>query len=82
MLSPFEHKDGCSYGGRHLNARGFRFSTLRGGTAVQACRLVSYALSEHLSGGDHLHSGTVVGKLEGDRGLTLGFVDFGCGTGR
>jgi ribulose-bisphosphate carboxylase large chain len=28
-----------------------------------------------LSGGDHLHSGTVVGKLEGDREITLGFVD-------
>ena len=28
-----------------------------------------------LSGGDHLHAGTVVGKLEGDRGATLGFVD-------
>jgi ribulose-bisphosphate carboxylase large chain len=28
-----------------------------------------------LSGGDHLHSGTVVGKLEGDRNFTLGFVD-------
>ena len=28
-----------------------------------------------LSGGDHLHSGTVVGKLEGDRAPTLGFVD-------
>ena len=28
-----------------------------------------------MSGGDHLHSGTVVGKLEGDREVTLGFVD-------
>ena len=28
-----------------------------------------------MSGGDHLHSGTVVGKLEGDRDITLGFVD-------
>ena len=28
-----------------------------------------------LSGGDHLHAGTVVGKLEGDREITLGFVD-------
>ncbi|PSO47683.1 MAG: ribulose-bisphosphate carboxylase large subunit [Cyanobacteria bacterium SW_9_44_58] len=28
-----------------------------------------------MSGGDHLHAGTVVGKLEGDRALTLGFVD-------
>ncbi|HKJ88056.1 MAG TPA: form I ribulose bisphosphate carboxylase large subunit [Gammaproteobacteria bacterium] len=28
-----------------------------------------------LSGGDHLHAGTVVGKLEGDRASTLGFVD-------
>jgi len=28
-----------------------------------------------LSGGDHLHSGTVVGKLEGDRDATLGWID-------
>ncbi len=28
-----------------------------------------------MSGGDHLHSGTVVGKLEGERGITMGFVD-------
>jgi ribulose-bisphosphate carboxylase large chain len=28
-----------------------------------------------LAGGDHLHSGTVVGKLEGDRAATLGVVD-------
>nr|YP_009546220.1 ribulose-1,5-bisphosphate carboxylase/oxygenase large subunit [Gloeochaete wittrockiana]ASQ40281.1 ribulose-1,5-bisphosphate carboxylase/oxygenase large subunit [Gloeochaete wittrockiana] len=28
-----------------------------------------------MSGGDHLHSGTVVGKLEGDRAATLGFID-------
>ena len=28
-----------------------------------------------LAGGDHLHSGTVVGKLEGDRETTLGVVD-------
>jgi ribulose 1,5-bisphosphate carboxylase large subunit-like protein len=28
-----------------------------------------------LSGGDHIHAGTVVGKLEGDRESTLGFVD-------
>jgi len=28
-----------------------------------------------LSGGDHLHTGTVVGKLEGDRASTMGFVD-------
>jgi len=26
-----------------------------------------------MSGGDHLHSGTVVGKL-GERGITMGFV--------
>jgi ribulose-bisphosphate carboxylase large chain len=26
-----------------------------------------------MSGGDHLHSGTVVGKLEGEREITLGF---------
>ena len=28
-----------------------------------------------LMGGDHLHSGTVVGKLEGDRAATLGWID-------
>src|SRR6266700_1861807 len=28
-----------------------------------------------LAGGDHLHSGTVVGKLEGDREATLGVLD-------
>jgi len=28
-----------------------------------------------LAGGDHLHTGTVVGKLEGDRQTTLGVVD-------
>ena len=33
------------------------------------------AKSLRLSGGDHLHSGTVVGKLEGEREVTLGFVD-------
>ena len=36
-------------------------------------RVLAKAL--RLSGGDHLHSGTVVGKLEGDREVTLGFVD-------
>jgi ribulose-bisphosphate carboxylase large chain len=33
------------------------------------------AKSLRMSGGDHLHSGTVVGKLDGDRAITLGFVD-------
>ncbi|KAI9086731.1 hypothetical protein K1719_031325 [Acacia pycnantha] len=28
-----------------------------------------------LSGGDHIHAGTVVGKLEGEREITLSFVD-------
>lgn len=28
-----------------------------------------------LSGGDHIHTGTVVGKLEGERASTMGFVD-------
>jgi ribulose-bisphosphate carboxylase large chain len=28
-----------------------------------------------MAGGDHLHVGTVVGKLEGDRATTLGVVD-------
>ncbi|KAF1876731.1 hypothetical protein Lal_00031546 [Lupinus albus] len=36
-------------------------------------RVIAKAL--HLSGGDHIHSGTVVGKLEGEREITLGFVD-------
>ncbi|CAN6445158.1 unnamed protein product [Victoria cruziana] len=29
----------------------------------------------HMSGGDHIHSGTIVGKLEGEQDVTLGFVD-------
>jgi ribulose-bisphosphate carboxylase large chain len=36
-------------------------------------RVLAKAL--RLSGGDHIHAGTVVGKLEGDRESTLGFVD-------
>ncbi|MBA0742194.1 hypothetical protein Gogos_015276 [Gossypium gossypioides] len=28
-----------------------------------------------MSGGDHIHAGTVVGRLEGERDITLGFVD-------
>ncbi|PHU11561.1 Ribulose bisphosphate carboxylase large chain [Capsicum chinense] len=28
-----------------------------------------------MSGGDHIHAGTVVGKLEGESDITLGFVD-------
>jgi ribulose-bisphosphate carboxylase large chain len=36
-------------------------------------RVLTKAL--RLSGGDHLHSGTVVGKLEGDRKATLGWID-------
>ncbi|MEB3337109.1 MAG: RuBisCO large subunit C-terminal-like domain-containing protein, partial [Leptolyngbyaceae bacterium] len=28
-----------------------------------------------MSGGDHIHTGTVVGKLEGDKAITMGFVD-------
>ncbi|PHT76209.1 Photosystem II CP47 reaction center protein [Capsicum annuum] len=28
-----------------------------------------------MSGGDHIHAGTIVGKLEGERDITLGFVD-------
>ncbi|CAI9272095.1 unnamed protein product [Lactuca saligna] len=31
-----------------------------------------------MSGGDHIHSGTVVGKLEGEIEITLGFVDLLC----
>ncbi|KAJ1253761.1 hypothetical protein BS78_K192800 [Paspalum vaginatum] len=36
-------------------------------------RVLAKAL--RMSGGDHVHSGTVVGKLEGEREMTLGFVD-------
>jgi ribulose-bisphosphate carboxylase large chain len=36
-------------------------------------RVLAKAL--RVSGGDHLHSGTVVGKLEGEREITIGFVD-------
>jgi ribulose-bisphosphate carboxylase large chain len=36
-------------------------------------RVLTKAL--RLSGGDHLHTGTVVGKLEGDRQATLGWID-------
>ncbi|KAL0396250.1 UNVERIFIED_CONTAM: Ribulose bisphosphate carboxylase large chain [Sesamum calycinum] len=36
-------------------------------------RVLAKAL--RLSGGDHIHSGTAIGKLEGERGITLGFVD-------
>ncbi|KAL6003959.1 hypothetical protein ACLOJK_004505 [Asimina triloba] len=36
-------------------------------------RVLAKAL--RVSGGDHIHAGTVVGKLEGERDITLGFVD-------
>jgi ribulose-bisphosphate carboxylase large chain len=36
-------------------------------------RVLAKAL--RLSGGDHLHTGTVVGKLEGDREATIGWID-------
>ncbi|KAL8249818.1 hypothetical protein R6Q59_006686 [Mikania micrantha] len=36
-------------------------------------RVLAKAL--RMSGGDHIHSGTIVGKLEGEREITLGFVD-------
>ncbi|KAK3161189.1 hypothetical protein QOZ80_1BG0073540 [Eleusine coracana subsp. coracana] len=36
-------------------------------------RVLAKAL--RMSGGDHIHSDTVVGKLEGEREMTLGFVD-------
>ncbi|MHC5832001.1 MAG: RuBisCO large subunit C-terminal-like domain-containing protein, partial [Nostoc sp.] len=36
-------------------------------------RVLAKAL--RMSGGDHIHTGTVVGKLEGERGITMGFVD-------
>ncbi|CAK8532763.1 unnamed protein product [Lathyrus sativus] len=39
-------------------------------------RVLAKAL--RLSGGDHIHVGTVVGKLEGEREITLGFVDLLC----
>jgi ribulose-bisphosphate carboxylase large chain len=31
-----------------------------------------------MSDGDHIHDGTVVGKLEGERDITLGFFDLLC----
>ncbi|VAH75208.1 unnamed protein product [Triticum turgidum subsp. durum] len=40
---------------------------------VMHFRVLAKAL--RMSGGDHIHSGTVVGKLEGEREMTLGFVD-------
>jgi len=36
-------------------------------------RVLAKAL--RMSGGDHINAGTVVGKLEGEREITLGFVD-------
>jgi ribulose-bisphosphate carboxylase large chain len=39
-------------------------------------RILAKAL--RLFGGDHIHSGTVVGKLEGESQVTLGFVDLLC----
>ncbi|MFQ6634817.1 hypothetical protein Gotur_012256 [Gossypium turneri] len=36
-------------------------------------RILAKAL--YMFGGDHIHIGTVVGKLEGERDITLGFVD-------
>jgi ribulose 1,5-bisphosphate carboxylase large subunit-like protein len=36
-------------------------------------RVLAKAL--RMSGGDHIHSSTVVGKLEGECEITLGFVD-------
>ena len=42
-------------------------------TTASTSRVLTKVL--RLSGGDHLHSGTVVGKLEGDRASTLGWID-------
>ncbi|KAG8390990.1 hypothetical protein BUALT_Bualt01G0141400 [Buddleja alternifolia] len=36
-------------------------------------RVLAKAL--RMSGGDHIHSGTLVGKFEGEKDITLGFVD-------
>jgi ribulose-bisphosphate carboxylase large chain len=36
-------------------------------------RVLAKAL--RMSGGDHIHTGTIVGKLERERQITLGFVD-------
>ncbi|KAK8303077.1 hypothetical protein V6Z11_D04G126300 [Gossypium hirsutum] len=36
-------------------------------------RVLAKAL--RMSGGDHIHAGTIVGKLEGEKDITLGFVD-------
>ncbi|EEF45758.1 conserved hypothetical protein [Ricinus communis] len=35
----------------------------------------NYAKTLRMSSEDHIHTGTVVGKLEGERDITLGFVD-------
>ncbi|KAI3685915.1 hypothetical protein L1987_79584 [Smallanthus sonchifolius] len=39
-------------------------------------RVLAKAL--RMSGGDHIHFGTIVGKFEGEREITLGFVDLLC----
>ncbi|KAL2930232.1 Ribulose bisphosphate carboxylase large chain [Bienertia sinuspersici] len=39
-------------------------------------RVLAKAL--RLSGGEHIHAGNVVGKLKGERDITLGFVDLLC----
>jgi len=36
------------------------------------------AIALRLFDGDHIHVGTVEGKLEGEREITLGFVDLLC----
>ncbi|KAK4362678.1 hypothetical protein RND71_017919 [Anisodus tanguticus] len=36
------------------------------------------ATTLRMSGGNHIHSGTVIGKFEGERDITLGFVDLLC----
>ncbi|MBA0861071.1 hypothetical protein Goshw_024106 [Gossypium schwendimanii] len=36
-------------------------------------RVLAKAL--HMFGGDHFYAGTIVSKLEGERDITLGFVD-------
>jgi ribulose 1,5-bisphosphate carboxylase large subunit-like protein len=50
---------------------------MRSSTARRTTASISGCLPKwlRLAGGDHLDTGTVVGKLEGDREVTLGVVD-------
>ncbi|KAM3248450.1 hypothetical protein P3L10_010219 [Capsicum annuum] len=48
---------------------------MRGFTKNHGIHFWELAKALRMSGGDHIHAGTVVGKLEGERDITLGFVD-------